>query len=65
MADSIWATTMTKSVVVKLGTSSVTDATGGVDYDVLVTIAEDVVQLRQQGWTVVVVTSGAITAGWT
>ena len=55
---------MSKSVVVKLGTSSVTDATGGVDYDVLVNIAADVVQLRQQGWQVVVVTSGAITAGW-
>jgi len=55
---------MSKSVVVKLGTSSVTDASGGVDYDVLVNIATDVVQLRQQGWRVVVVTSGAITAGW-
>ena len=55
---------MSKSVVVKLGTSSVTDASGGVDYDVLVNIAADVVQLRQQGWNVVVVTSGAITAGW-
>lgn len=63
--DSTWATTVSKSVVVKLGTSSVTDATGGVDYDVLVNIAADVVQLRQQGWQVVVVTSGAITAGWT
>jgi glutamate 5-kinase len=62
--DSTWATAMSKSVVVKLGTSSVTDATGGVDYDVLVNIAADVVQLRQQGWRVVVVTSGAITAGW-
>jgi glutamate 5-kinase len=56
---------MTKSVVVKLGTSSVTDSTGGVDYDVLVNIAADVVQLRSQGWSVIVVTSGAITAGWT
>jgi glutamate 5-kinase len=56
---------MTMSVVVKLGTSSVTDSTGGVDYDVLVNIAADVVQLKQQGWTVIVVTSGAITAGWT
>jgi glutamate 5-kinase len=62
--DWTWATAMSKSVVVKLGTSSVTDATGGVDYDVLVNIAADVVQLRQQGWRVVVVTSGAITAGW-
>ena len=54
----------TRSVVVKVGTSSVTDATGGVDYEVLVNIADDVVHLRDEGWTVVVVTSGAITAGW-
>jgi glutamate 5-kinase len=52
------------SVVVKVGTTSVTDATGGVDYGVLVRIAEDVVALRAEGWSVVVVTSGAITAGW-
>jgi glutamate 5-kinase len=56
--------TMTRSVVVKVGTSSVTDASGGVDYGVLVDIAQDVVQLRADGWRVVVVTSGAITAGW-
>ena len=54
----------TRSVVVKVGTSSVTDSTGGVDYEVLVNIADDVVHLRAEGWTVVVVTSGAITAGW-
>jgi glutamate 5-kinase len=64
-ADSTWATVMTtRSVVVKVGTSSVTDSTGGVDYEVLVNIADDVVHLRAEGWTVVVVTSGAITAGW-
>ncbi|MGA2294584.1 MAG: glutamate 5-kinase [Acidimicrobiales bacterium] len=56
--------TMTRSVVVKVGTSSVTDASGGVDYSVLVDIAQDVVRLREEGWRVVVVTSGAITAGW-
>jgi glutamate 5-kinase len=50
--------------VVKIGTTSVTDASGGVDYGVLVNIAQDVVALRQEGWNVVVVTSGAITAGW-
>lgn len=55
----------TRKVVVKIGTTSVTDATGGVDYAVLVSIANDVVGLRALGWTVVVVTSGAITAGWT
>jgi glutamate 5-kinase len=56
--------TTTKSVVVKIGTSSVTDASGGVAYDVLVDIADDVVRMRDKGWNVVVVTSGAITAGW-
>jgi glutamate 5-kinase len=62
---STWETAVTtRSVVVKVGTSSVTDATGGVDYEVLVNIADDVVHLRDEGWTVVVVTSGAITAGW-
>ena len=52
------------SVVVKVGTSSVTNATGDVDYPVLVAIAADVVQMRARGWSVYVVTSGAITAGW-
>jgi glutamate 5-kinase len=54
----------TRSVVVKIGTSSVTDASGGVDRGVLCDIARDVVALRERGWVVVVVTSGAITAGW-
>jgi len=54
----------TRSVVVKIGTTSVTDRTGGVAYEVLVDIAADVVSLRDEGWNVVVVTSGAITAGW-
>lgn len=53
-----------RSVVVKIGTTSVTDDTGNVAYDVLVNVAADVVALRDEGWSVVVVTSGAITAGW-
>ncbi len=52
------------SVVVKVGTSSVTDERGEVAYAVLVDVAADVVALRGEGWRVVVVTSGAITAGW-
>jgi glutamate 5-kinase len=63
----VWTseTAMTaRSVVVKVGTTSVTDTSGGVDYEVLVNIAADVVHLRAEGWNVVVVTSGAITAGW-
>lgn len=54
----------TRSVVVKIGTTSVTDDRGDVDYGVLVGVARDVVMLRDEGWSVVVVTSGAITAGW-
>jgi glutamate 5-kinase len=64
-ADSTWERVMTnRSVVVKIGTSSVTDEHGGVAHGVLVNIALDVVAMREEGWTVVVVTSGAITAGW-
>jgi glutamate 5-kinase len=58
------STMTSRSVVVKVGTSSVTDASGGVDGQVLSDIAGDVVALREDGWSVVVVTSGAITAGW-
>ena len=67
MGDSTaWATTKmtTSSVVVKIGTSSVTDDGGGVAHDVLESLAADVVSLRRDGWSVAVVTSGAITAGW-
>jgi len=35
-----------------------------VDYGALANVARDVVELRARDWTVVVVTSGAITAGW-
>jgi glutamate 5-kinase len=57
-------TMVRRSVVVKIGTSSITDAAGGVDHEVLRNVASDVVDLRDDGWSVVVVTSGAITAGW-
>lgn len=52
------------SVVVKIGTSSVIDAEGAIDLDVLANVADDVVTLRAEGWHVVVVTSGAISVGW-
>src|SRR5580698_4260587 len=54
----------TRSVVVKIGTTSVTDDAGGVAFDALASVARDVVELRTKGWHVIVVTSGAITAGW-
>ncbi len=41
-----------------------TNDAGGVAHDALANVARDVVALREDGWTVVVVTSGAITAGW-
>ncbi|HEV2427716.1 MAG TPA: glutamate 5-kinase [Acidimicrobiales bacterium] len=53
-----------RSAVVKVGTTSVTDAAGGVDAAVLAALAADVAAARADGWSVVVVTSGAITAGW-
>ena len=54
-----------RSVVVKVGTSSVTNGEGGVDTVVLHSLAADISQLHQSGVRVVLVTSGAITAGWT
>ena len=53
-----------RSVVVKIGTTSVTDDRGNVAHEVLAALAGDVVALRDEGWSLVVVTSGAITAGW-
>jgi len=52
------------SVVVKIGTSSLTTASGGVDHEVFASVAADVAILHARGERVVVVTSGAITAGW-
>jgi glutamate 5-kinase len=52
------------TVVVKIGTSSVTTATGGVDAEAIAKLADEVAGLRSAGTRVVVVTSGAITAGW-
>jgi glutamate 5-kinase len=54
----------TRSAVVKIGTTSVTDDGGNVAHEVLAALAADVVDLRREGWSLVVVTSGAITAGW-
>ncbi len=54
----------TETVVVKIGTSSVTTSTGEIDHEVLASLASDVTVLRSRGYRVVVVTSGAITAGW-
>ncbi len=56
---------MTQVVVAKIGTSSITTPEGAVDVDAIATFCAGVADLRAAGHTVVVVTSGAITAGLT
>jgi glutamate 5-kinase len=50
-------------VVAKIGTSSLTDELGVIDEDVIDSICEQLVQLRTLGHEVVLVSSGAVSAG--
>jgi glutamate 5-kinase len=50
-------------VVAKIGTSSITDGEGHVDPSAVQKLCADVAALRKQGHHVLIVTSGAITAG--
>jgi glutamate 5-kinase len=50
-------------VVVKIGTSSITDAHGQIVRSTIEKLCGDVARLRQEGYQVVMVTSGAIAAG--
>ena len=50
-------------IVVKVGTSSLTDASGTIDPTVIERIAHDVRTLRDEGHEIVIVSSGAIAAG--
>ena len=52
-----------QTVVVKVGTSSITDARGAITVTAITKLAGEVAQLRAAGERVVVVTSGAIAAG--
>lgn len=54
---------MAKTVVAKIGTSSITDAHGDIDVAAVAKFCSDVAQLRAAGHRVVAVTSGAIAAG--
>jgi len=54
-----------RTVVVKIGSSSVTTPAGGVDAEAIAKLTEDVAEARASGHQVVVVSSGAIAAGWT
>src|SRR3954452_3447415 len=51
------------SVVVKIGTSSITDPSGAIEADRVRKLCDEVASLRDEGDRVVVVTSGAIAAG--
>ena len=51
------------TAVVKIGTSSITDAEGVVDRSRVAKLCDEVAALRSSGRRVVVVTSGAIAAG--
>ena len=52
-----------RTIVAKIGTSSVTDHAGAIDRAPIEKFCNEVVALRSQGCRVVVVTSGAIAAG--
>ena len=54
-----------RTLVVKIGSSSVTTADGQVDTSAIAKLADEVAGARARGHRVVVVTSGAIAAGWT
>jgi glutamate 5-kinase len=54
---------MSPTVVVKIGTSSVTDARGTIDEGAIVKLCGEVAALRDEGYQVIVVSSGAVAAG--
>ena len=54
---------MTARIVVKIGTSSLTDERGGVDDDAIAKLSAEVADVRAAGDEVVVVSSGAVAAG--
>ncbi|MHB1710826.1 MAG: glutamate 5-kinase [Acidimicrobiales bacterium] len=58
-------TASARSLVVKVGSSSVTDRRGGVDIEAVSRLAREVADIRGNRDRVVIVTSGAIAAGWT
>lgn len=53
-----------QTVVVKIGSSSVTAGPAGVDVPAVERLCHEVATARRQGHQVVVVTSGAVAAGW-
>ena len=52
-----------RKLVVKIGSSTLTDADGRADYAYLARFAEQVSQVKEAGWQPIIVTSGAIACG--
>ncbi len=52
-----------KRLVVKIGSSTLTTAEGRIDHEYLAAFAQQVAEVRAQGWQVVIVSSGAIACG--
>ncbi|MBE0448509.1 MAG: glutamate 5-kinase [Actinobacteria bacterium] len=52
-----------RRIVVKLGTSTITESSGGIDRAQLKNVVDQIAQLRARGYQVVIVSSGAIAAG--
>ncbi len=52
-----------KRLVVKIGSSTLTTGEGRIDHEYLAKTARQVAQVREQGWQVVIVSSGAIACG--
>ena len=52
-----------RKLVVKIGSSTLTNADGRVDYAFLARFAEQIAQVKDAGWQPIVVTSGAIAGG--
>ena len=50
-------------LVVKIGSSTLTDSSGRIDYAYMQNIADQIAQLKSRGWQPVVVTSAAIACG--
>ena len=52
-----------KRLVVKIGSSTLTTGEGRIDHAYLESFAQQIAQVRETGWQVVVVSSGAIACG--
>ena len=52
-----------KRLVVKIGSSTLTTAEGRIDHGYLEALARQVAKVREEGWQVVIVSSGAIACG--